>query len=90
VPIFDIIRPTLYRDRATVLPKLPVSLNDLVLPNDLTKSLYNEQMLFCDQREPSRILGFASLTALKELGMLVSLFSNNDNNIILKCFYTDK
>jgi len=71
-----------------VLPKLPVSLNDLVLPTDLTKSLYNEQMLFCDQREPSRILAFASLTALKELGMF--FFSNNVNNIMLKCSDTDK
>ncbi|CAF1513200.1 unnamed protein product [Rotaria sordida] len=67
VPMFDILRSTLYRDRATVLPKLPLVLNDLILPENFTKNLYNEKMLFCDQKQPSRILAFASLTALKHL-----------------------
>ncbi|CAF4013728.1 unnamed protein product, partial [Rotaria magnacalcarata] len=67
VPIFDIIRSALYRDRATVLPKLPVTLNDFIIPEIFTKNLYNEKMLFCDQNQTLRILGFASLSALKEL-----------------------
>ncbi|CAF4775070.1 unnamed protein product, partial [Rotaria sp. Silwood2] len=32
VPMFDMLRSTLYRDRSTVLPKLPRSLDDLILP----------------------------------------------------------
>ncbi|CAF3448019.1 unnamed protein product [Rotaria sp. Silwood2] len=67
VPIFDVLRSTLYRDRATVLPKLPIDLNDLLLPDKFTKNLYNETMLFCDQKQPSCVLAFASLTALKQL-----------------------
>lgn len=72
MPIFDMIRPTLYRDRATVLPKLPSTLNALIIPDSLTKNLYNEGMLFCNQRIPSCLLGFASITALKQLGMHLS------------------
>ncbi|CAF2576298.1 unnamed protein product [Rotaria sp. Silwood2] len=69
VPIFDVLRSTLYRDRATVLPKLPIDLNDLLLPDKFTKNLYNETMLFCDQKQPSCVLAFASLTALKQLDL---------------------
>ncbi|CAF3863308.1 unnamed protein product, partial [Rotaria sp. Silwood1] len=61
------LKSTLYRDRATVLPKLPRSLDDLILPDIFTKNLYNENMLFCDKKKPLRILGFASLTAIKQL-----------------------
>jgi hypothetical protein len=64
----------LYRDRATVLPKIPITANDLVLPDNFTRNLYDEKMLFCDQMRPSRILGFASQTALKELGILIFFF----------------
>jgi len=71
VPIFDILRPTLYRDRSSVLPKHPICLNDLVVPINFMKNLYNEQMLFCDEALPSRILGFSSLTALKQLGTVL-------------------
>ncbi|CAF1532648.1 unnamed protein product, partial [Rotaria magnacalcarata] len=67
VPMFDMLRSTLYRDRATVLPKLPHSLHRLILPNVFIKNLYNENMLFCDKKRPSRILGFASITAIKQL-----------------------
>lgn len=67
--MFNKLRSTLYRDRSIVLPILPKSLNDLVIPAAFTKNLYNENMLFCDNQEISRILGFASLTALIELGM---------------------
>ena len=64
------IRTTLYRDRAIVLPKIPKNITDFVVPSNLTKNLYNESMLFCDQKKSSRILGFASLTALQQLGTL--------------------
>ncbi|CAF1001687.1 unnamed protein product [Adineta ricciae] len=67
VPIFDTIRSTLYRDRSTVLPKHPTCSRDLIVPDYLTKNLYDEMMLFCDQRTPTRILAFCSLSALKEL-----------------------
>ncbi|CAF3167201.1 unnamed protein product, partial [Rotaria sp. Silwood2] len=67
VPMFDMLRSTLYRDRSTVLPKLPRSLDDLILPAIFRKNLYNENMLLCDKKQPSRILGFASLTAIKHL-----------------------
>ncbi|CAF2073333.1 unnamed protein product [Rotaria magnacalcarata] len=69
VPMFDMLRSTLYRDRATVLPKLPHSLHRLILPNVFIKNLYNENMLFCDKKRPSRILGFASITAIKQLDL---------------------
>ncbi|CAF3905833.1 unnamed protein product, partial [Rotaria sp. Silwood1] len=71
VPMFNMLKSTLYRDRATVLPKLPRSLDDLILPDIFTKNLYNENMLFCDKKKPLRILGFASLTAIKQLGMFL-------------------
>ena len=84
MPIFDILRPTLYRDRATVLPKLPITANDLVLPIKFTKNLYNETMLFCNRKIPSRILAFASQSALKQLGMPIFVFDEDENIALIK------
>ncbi|CAF4099861.1 unnamed protein product [Adineta steineri] len=67
VPVFDILRSTLYRDRAVVFPKLPTAINELILPENFTKNLYNEKMLFCDKIKQSRLLAFSSLSALKQL-----------------------
>ncbi|CAF1291122.1 unnamed protein product [Rotaria sordida] len=47
--------------------------NDIIIPFNFMKNLYNEEMLFCDQTQPSRILAFASLTALKQLGLAEEL-----------------
>ena len=63
------VRATLYRERSIVLPKYPTCLSDLVVPADFINNLYKERMLFCDQTEPTRILGFCSLSGTKELGM---------------------
>ncbi|CAF4229260.1 unnamed protein product, partial [Rotaria sp. Silwood2] len=71
VPIFDMLRSTLYRDRSIVLPKYPTCIRDLVVPADFMNNLYNEPMLFCDETEPTRILGFCSLSAMKELGIKI-------------------
>ncbi|CAF1380158.1 unnamed protein product [Adineta ricciae] len=73
VPIFDTIRSTLYRDRSTVLPKHPRCIRDLIVPDYFMKNLYDEMMLFCDQRIPTRILAFCSLSALKELDLVEDL-----------------
>ena len=73
--MFDVIKSTLYRDRATILPKLPSSINHFTLPDKFTKNLYNEKMLFCDRPQASRILGFASLSAIQELGMFFFVVS---------------
>ncbi|CAF1279589.1 unnamed protein product [Adineta steineri] len=67
IPIFDILRSTLYRDRAVVFPKLPTAISELILPENFTKNLYNEKMLFCDKIKQSRLLAFSSLSALKQL-----------------------
>ncbi|CAM4815341.1 unnamed protein product, partial [Rotaria magnacalcarata] len=69
IPMFNALRLTLYRDRSTVLPKLPKSLHNLLIPAVFTKNLYNENMLFFDNKQITRILGFASLTGLKELDL---------------------
>ncbi|CAF2141488.1 unnamed protein product, partial [Rotaria magnacalcarata] len=73
IPMFNALRLTLYRDRSTVLPKLPKSLHNLLIPAVFTKNLYNENMLFFDNKQITRILGFASLPTEK-------IFSKNRGN----------
>ncbi|CAF3355050.1 unnamed protein product [Rotaria sp. Silwood1] len=72
VPIFNYIRSTAYRRRSSVLPPIPKTLEDIIIPDDLKFLENGDPFLIFDNPAPNRIITLCSPQALIELS---------------KCFY---
>ncbi|CAF0968220.1 unnamed protein product [Didymodactylos carnosus] len=68
VPVFDYIRSAAYRNRQSILPTLPKTLSEIVVPRSLTVTSMNQSFLFCDTPGDNKILGLASVDAVRFLG----------------------
>ena len=69
MPIFNYIRSTAHRRRSLVLPPIPKTLKDIVIPDSL-KFLENGELFFIlDNPAPHRLITLCSPKALISLSM---------------------
>ena len=66
VPVFDRIKSSLYEYRSSKQPRVPATLSSITVPYSLSRTLTNENFLFCSNVRS--IFGFCSLTSLGLLG----------------------
>jgi hypothetical protein len=71
MPMFQQLRSTAYRNRATALPPCPKSadIRTFKIPDAFRLNLSNEPFLIHDSSDPYRIIAFASKTSLNYLGI---------------------
>ncbi|CAF1540199.1 unnamed protein product [Adineta ricciae] len=66
IPVFDRVKSSLYEYRSSKQPTIPKTLSSIVVPYSLTRTLTDENFLFCSNVQS--IFGFSSLTSLQLLG----------------------
>ncbi|CAF3276334.1 unnamed protein product [Rotaria sp. Silwood2] len=71
VPIFNYIRSTAYRRRSSVLPPIPKTLEDIVIPDGLKFFENGEPFVILDSPAPYRLITLCSPKALVSLGQCV-------------------
>ncbi|CAF4340244.1 unnamed protein product, partial [Rotaria sordida] len=86
VPIFDRVKSSLYEYRSSMQPPIPKTLSSIIVPHRLTRTLMDQNFLFCHNRLAS-ILGFASPMAVQLLGANEHWNSDGTFRTAPKLFY---
>ncbi|CAF4228058.1 unnamed protein product, partial [Rotaria sordida] len=86
VSIFDRVKSSLYEYRSSMQPPIPKTLSSIIVPHRLTRTLMDQNFLFCHNRLAS-ILGFASPMAIRLLGANEHWNSDGTFRTAPKLFY---